>query len=330
VLKLADASLGGGFPLYSGETYHWGYRDAASGTFKYWDGSAFVATPAAWVPSNTNHFGAAFYDNGGTQTFLDDTSLSWPQTLPEWPANLHTGSGNLTDTTLATWTNQINTAWTDKFDIERVECQSTLDECCRYKTHCIARFEEVDAFGAHVIIVVYDDVRSHALMWSMADTRPGLAPHEFGHHLGAPDEYSGQGTTQVGVNDTDGLVSGVDANSMMGSGMNNVKKRHYKGIIEVLAQLVSDQFSKTYTYQAVAKGTTLASPIDTPVAPPGSSGSSNTGMIVGAIIGAIVGAVVGAIIGFVASGGNPGAAVAGALIGATAGALAGAGIGSLF
>lgn len=327
-LLLGDATLAGGFTLF-GATNHWGYRDTASGGFKYWNGTAFVNTPAGWTPTDSNHFGAAFYKSGSSWVFRDDTSRTWPEALPEWPANVYTGAGNQTATTLSTWRTQIDNMWSDKFDIKRVECRSTRTECCRYKTQCVSQFEEVDSYGDHVIVLTYVDVRSDSLLWAMGDTRAGLAPHEFGHHLGAPDEYAGVDTTQVGVNDSDGLANGVDSSSIMGSGMTTVKKRHYKGIVEVLAKLVRDQFSKTYTYRAEAKAANLASPIDTPVAPSSVSGGSS-GAIIGAIIGGIIGAVAGAIIGFVASGGNPAGAVAGALAGGAAGALIGAGIGSLF
>src|SRR4051812_39793391 len=101
-------------------------------------------------------------------------------------------------------------------------------------------------------------------MWSMGDTRAGLAPHEFGHLLGAPDEYGGVGTTQLSVNDDDGLVDGVDAASIMGVNMTPAKKRHYKGVCEVFALLVKDEFGKTYTYTALDKAVNLASPPGTP------------------------------------------------------------------
>jgi len=330
-LQLGDASLTGGFALY-GATQHWGYRDAATGKFKYWDGSAWKDTPATWIPDNSNHFGIAFYKSGSNWVCRDAPSQSWPQALTDWPADKYTGAGNMTDTTLAKWKTNIDSVWTDKFDIKRKECKSAKPECCRYKTRCVTKFEEKDSFtSGETIIIVYEDVRSDSGMWALGDTRAGLAPHEFGHLLGAPDEYGGVGTTQLGVTDSDGLTNGIDTDSIMGCKLSNVKKRHYKGICEVFALLVQDEFGKNYTYEAVGKGGNLASPPGTAPAPdPGADGGSSTGSIIGAIVGGIVGAVAGAIIGFVASGGNPAGAVAGALAGAAAGALLGAGIGSLF
>ncbi|MGZ5093866.1 MAG: glycine zipper domain-containing protein [Burkholderiales bacterium] len=318
-LQLGDPSLTGGFATF-GVTSHWGYVDATTGKFKYWDGTAWKDTPATWIPDNSNHFGIAFYKSG-SKWKCRDTTESWPHALTDWPANQYTGAGNATDTTLATWKTNIETVWTDKFDIKRKQCRSTIPECCRYKTRCVARFTEVDSYNDDTIILVYENVRSDSGMWSLGDTRYGLAPHEFGHLLGAPDEYGGVGTTQLGVTDSDGLVNGIDANCIMGAGLSNPKRRHYKGICEVFALLVKDEWGKSYTYEAIGKAGNLASPPGTPaIADTGSSSN------VGVIIGAIIGAVAGAVIGFIASGGNP----AGAVAGAVAGAIVGAAIGSMF
>jgi hypothetical protein len=112
----------------------------------------------------------------------------------------------------------------------------------------------------------------------------------------------------------------------MGRNMTEPKKRHYKGICEMLALLVKDQFGKTYTYKAVAKGTSLASPPGTP----STADSGGSDALTGAIIGGLAGAAAGAAIGLMVSHGNKKAAVLGALAGAAAGALIGAGIGSMF
>jgi hypothetical protein len=338
-LQLGDATLTGGFTLF-GSTNHWGYLDAATGKFKYWDGTAWKDTPASWTPDNSNHFGIPFYKSGSKWVCRDDSSLSWPKALSDWPDNKFKGSGNLTDKTLATWKTNIQAVWTDKFDIKRKECKSSKAQCCRYKTRCVVDFQEVSAYADGVIIIVYEDVRSDSGMWALGDTRYGLAPHEFGHLLGAPDEYGGVGTTQLGVSDSDGLNNGIDDDCIMGVNLTNTKKRHYKGICEVLALLVTDQFGKNYTYEAVEKAANLASPPGTPAAADtpagGTSGASSgstpadssgvSGGVIGAIIGGIVGAVAGAVIGFIASGGNPGGAVAGAV----AGALIGACIGNMY
>jgi hypothetical protein len=254
---LGNAALPGGFTI-GGQYSHWAYMDAVSGHFKYWNGADWVDPPGTWAPRPSNHFGVGFYKNGATWESRDAPGRAWPEALADWPDALYKGPGNSTDRVLTKWVRNIERVWGNRFDIKRVECKSTLPECCRYKTTCKAEFKEVAAFGAGVIILVREDVRSDAGLWSLGDTRDGLAPHEFGHLLGAPDEYAGVGTTQLGVSDSDGLANGVDDNCIMGVHMTHAKKRHFKGICEMLALIVKDQKGKTYTYKAVAKATTLA------------------------------------------------------------------------
>jgi hypothetical protein len=323
-LQLNDATLTGSFTAY-GTASHWGYMDAAAGKWKYWDGTAWKDTPATWTADNSNHFGVAFYKSGSSWACRDVPGQSWPVAMADWEEAKYKGPGNTTDTVLGKWKTNMDKVWTDKFDIKRKECKSTKPECCRYKTLCATKWEEAASYSSgETIIIVLEDVRSDAGMWALGDTRDGLAPHEFGHLLGAPDEYGGVGTTQLGVTDSDGLTNGVDADCIMGVNMTTVKKRHLKGIVEVLALLVKDEHGKSYTYEAVDKGANLASPAGTAASP--ATGSGGGSSIVPVIIGAIVGAIVGAVVGLIASGGNPVAA----LVGAVVGALAGAGIGSLF
>ena len=78
-----------------------------------------------------------------------------------------------------------------------------------------------------------------------------IAPHEFGHLLGAPDEYKKAGTTQLGVKD------GVDTSSIMGSG-GPVKKRSYRGILLAMARCAKSVSTRDFSYIAVPTGPTLA------------------------------------------------------------------------
>jgi hypothetical protein len=331
VLDIATPTATGGFSLW-GSTQHWG-RKLASGTFQYWDGSSWQNTPSGWTPTDTNHSGISFYEHTGFfggKSWRCEIGGDYPDPITGW-------STDPTITTPATnrisaWKTEIESVWGDSFDIRRKksQCRSTKEECCRYKTKCEMNFTEVTEKNDHVIVVTYDDVRSHSLMWSTADGRSGLASHEFGHHLGVPDEYPGQGTTQTTTSDSDGLLNGVDDNCLMGINLTPIKKRHFAQICNHLAEMVKDQYGKDYEYEAIEKGTTIASPAGTAVNAEGMPPKSNTGAIVGAIIGAVVGAVAGAILGFVASGGNPAAAAAGAVAGGIMGAAIGAGIGSLF
>lgn len=332
VLNLNDASLSGGFSLW-GATHHWGKKTAA-GTYQYWDGSAWQNVPSAWAATDTTHYGVNFWKKTGFfggVSWTGEVGRDYPEPLADWPNDPAITSS--VSSRLTAWKTEIESVWGDSFDIRRKksQCRSTDEKCCRYKTKCQMSFIESAEKDDHTIVVTYDDVRSHSFMWSTADSRSGLAAHEFGHHLGAPDEYAGQGTTQVGVSDSDGLSNGVDPNCLMGAGLTPVKKRHFKVICDHLKDMVNDQYGKSYEYEAIEKGTTQASPAGTAVnAQGGPPDRGLSGTAIGAIVGAVVGAVAGAIIGFIASGGNPAGAVAGAVAGGLVGAAVGAGIGSLF
>jgi hypothetical protein len=99
------------------------------------------------------------------------------------------------------------------------------------------------------IVLAPNNGRSEANVWSLADTSM-MPSHEFGHHLGNPDEYAGA-NVDTSLNG-DGAVNGIDANSIMGQNMTTVKVRHYRTICTHLASMVSAQVGRTYTYQAVA------------------------------------------------------------------------------
>jgi type VI secretion system secreted protein VgrG len=217
---------------------------AASG-FVFWDGSAWQPVPATWSdPTSTLLYPIGIWSEGGANKA--QFGNNWPEAVPAWGAAQNT----LATTTLATWVTNIDAMWTNKFDLKRKECLSTDPKCCRYKTRCSVNFTAVATRSGHTIVLAANNARSNAGAWSLGDTRPGMPPHEFGHHLGNPDEYTGGVGVDASVN-TDGATAGIDSSSIMGSSMTTVKKRHYKTIVQHLAAMVSTQYGKTYTYEAV-------------------------------------------------------------------------------
>jgi type VI secretion system VgrG family protein len=232
----APGSFGGGGWRYA--------KDTATGRV-YWDGTAWVAVPATWSdPAAILLYGISVWMEGTTKHTQFGT-LAWPDTIPAWGPT----ETALAATTLPTWTTNINATWTNKFDLKRQECRSTQDKCCRYKTKALVSFVQVATLGSGIIIAA-NNGRSNAKVWSMGDGRAGMPPHEFGHHLGNPDEYAGGVGIDTSVN-TDGATAGIDANSIMGSGLSTVKRRHYNTICLHMKAMVSTQYGRTYTYAAV-------------------------------------------------------------------------------
>jgi type VI secretion system VgrG family protein len=227
---------------FSGTDWRYCMRPAV-GASTFWDGTNWVPVPATWLdPQNILLYPIAVWQEGGVNHTQRGT-LAWPGTVPAWGPT----ETALAATTLPTWTTNINSAWTNKFDLKRVECRSTNLQCCRYKTRCSVTFSQV-ATGGGGIVLAGNAGRSNAGVWSLHG-RAGMPPHEFGHHLGNPDEYEG-GVRVDRSNNSDGAVRGVDATSIMGVGT-TVKVRHYNAVCQHLAAMVRTQFARTYTYTAV-------------------------------------------------------------------------------
>ncbi|MBC8070754.1 MAG: type VI secretion system tip protein VgrG, partial [Deltaproteobacteria bacterium] len=230
---------------FSGTDWRYAKRNATTGGLQYWNGTAWTAVPATWSdPANVLLYPIAIWVEGGTSRTQFGTT-AWPEAIPAWGATENT----LATTTLATWTTNINATWTNKFDLKRRECRSTDAQCCRYKTKCAVTFNQVAVKGKGIVLAA-NNARSNAGAWSLGDTRAGMPPHEFGHHLGNPDEYAGGVGIDASVN-TDGATAGIDPNSIMGSGLSTVKRRHYNTICLHLKAMVSTQFARSYNYDAV-------------------------------------------------------------------------------
>jgi hypothetical protein len=141
------------------------------------------------------------------------------------------------------------TQWGDAFDIKRQECRSHDPQCCRYMVRCELQFEETDTLTEDGIIIAEDNSgRANSQVWPIDESSETWA-HEFGHHIGNPDEYDPAPTVDPTVN-TDGATAGIDPDSIMGSG-EIVKRRHYGPICYGLSQLVQQETGRTYTYAAV-------------------------------------------------------------------------------
>jgi hypothetical protein len=135
--------------------------------------------------------------------------------------------------------------------MRRQGCVSTDQHCCRYSLVVNVDFTAVATRSGHTIVLAADDGRSNAGAWSMGDGRPGLAPHEFGHHLGNPDEYPGGVGIDTSVN-TDGASAGIDGSCLMGSVPNDnvppIKARQLNIIKQHLANLIKAKEGVSWTF----------------------------------------------------------------------------------
>jgi type VI secretion system VgrG family protein len=230
-------------------SYDWRYckkhyeRDTFRG-LKYWNGAEWLDVPSSWQDrKSTKRKTIGVWLEGGVAKVNLGKRL-WPDPVPEWGRFSAEQVGIIT----SSWKREIEEFWTGNFDIQRNECHSSNPQCCRYKVRCSVDFEEVDVLPDGGIVITANGGRANASTWPL--WVEGNAPmHEFGHHIGNPDEYEGASTVDPTVN-TDGATAGIDPHSIMGAG-NEVRRRHFNTACEFLSTLIKQQTGQDYTYVAV-------------------------------------------------------------------------------
>lgn len=212
----------------------------------YWDGVGWRIVPVEFREYNV--LGdklsgiALWHDDGELKTQCG--KLPWPDPVREWaPESIAKLSHQI-----GSWSNAINAYWSGKFDLHREQCRGYDPKCCRLPIRCEVSFIEVQARGEHSIVIGENHARANAGAWPM-NAPDRTAIHEFGHHLGNPDEYFGASTVDMYVNG-DGAILGIDKQSIMGDG-STARRRHFETIAKACAQLVERETGKAYTFTPV-------------------------------------------------------------------------------
>lgn len=200
----------------------WAFIKKVGTDWKFWDTSA--ATPA-WtaLPRAIGSYtvNSLVFIKDGTDYKVRGGTAEWPEAFPN-PADF--------DTVKDTWLNNINSTWDGKFKLHRKGCPSSDANCCTWPVKVQASWN-ADS-GQKLVYLVWtqqwagtDDGRSDAQDWYIGDSRSGLAPHEFGHLLGAYDEYTGGAL--------DPAAGIIDPNTIMGQNLPlTPKTRHMKNWCE--------------------------------------------------------------------------------------------------
>ncbi|MFO7561323.1 MAG: type VI secretion system tip protein TssI/VgrG [Enhygromyxa sp.] len=214
--------------------------------YVYWDGTAWVDVPDGWSsPLGTRRYGMAVWREGD-KIKTQFGKLAWPDPVPDTWSDEWEGE-DWVPSHMRHWAMHINQFWTGKLDLERNECRGHQAQCCRYPVRCEVGFKETDRH-AKGIIVAQNYARANASVWPY-DTSPVTLAHEFGHHLGNPDEYPGATSVDPTVNG-DGAKAGIDSDSIMGSG-ELIRRRHFDTVCKAMAQAVAEHTGKVYSYKAV-------------------------------------------------------------------------------
>jgi hypothetical protein len=248
VVKLpATTNDPGKFSSFGGWDNSYWLRQSATGTDEYYSGATdgWKALPTGFTLADANNVGVGFYKSGTTYTcqYGSFSNTTWPEAFADWSAADNTAW----TTSKANWERTIADEWSNKFYLKRHGCTSTDQTCCRYTTRAWATFEEAPSFTSGMSVLVAGGGRANDSLWFVNATSPLTPSHEYGHHLGNPDEY-GTGTRTP---DGDGMVGGIDANCVMGNNRTPVKKRHLYRVAEQMAAAVRTHKSKTYTYDVL-------------------------------------------------------------------------------
>jgi hypothetical protein len=238
-----------GGPTFSGSDWRFAQQSTSSPSgYTFWNGSAWQNVPPAWSdPTSTLLYPIGIWAEGSVNKA--QVGNTWPATVPAWGAAEQATCASV----LPTWVNTIQTVWSGRFNLKRDQCPSSDPSCCRYLTQATVSFTLVSAVtNTTTIVLAPNDARSNAGAWSMGDNRATMPAHEFGHHLGNPDEYAGGVGVDPSVND-DGATNGIDPDSIMGQNMVEVKKRHYNTICKQLSAMVDTASAQSngFTYQAI-------------------------------------------------------------------------------
>lgn len=222
--------------------YRW-MRHTATG-HEYWNRTAWAALPRAFRLIDASNFCVGFYKAGANYVCQYGGNWPTPADFSAWNPADPAKRKKLSD-----WEQEIDKTWSGKFDIRRVGCGSTNDRCCRLPVGTTVRFQQQASFSADNLIIADGNIRSNDALFFLGDPRLAMAAHEFGHHIGNPDEYAGA-RVDTSLN-SDGAVNGIDPNSIMGQNLTTVKNRHFRLICKHLADMVKTQRGKTFSYEAV-------------------------------------------------------------------------------
>jgi hypothetical protein len=212
---------------------------------QYYDGKAWVALPSGFTPNAAEYFSLAFYKDGSSYTSPNGG------TYPDAFADYDFDASEYT-TIRSGWVTHVHDKWTQQWALRRQGCPSDASvNCCKYQVQVDVTFNTVTTHSTDTILVGPGDYRSNASTFFMGDDRTGTVPHEIGHLIDNPDEYTG-GAVDSSING-DGATNGIDPDCIMGQNLSTVKKRHYHALAIMLQKIINTAYSNNDAYDTVDK-----------------------------------------------------------------------------
>jgi len=220
----------------------WAFVKKEGAQWKYWNEAA---TPAAWadLPRAVGSYtlNGMFFVFDGTHYMQRGGSAQWPEAFPDSPdfASRKTH-----------WLGKIHETWDGRFQLHRKLCPSTDHKCCTWPIKIRGEWAEDagDKLVYGIWTQAYQNERSNASDWYLGDQRDGLGPHEFGHLLGAYDEYTGGALDPTGG--TGGTPGPIEPNCIMGQNLPlTAKERHLNNWRDEVKKKINAWTSHTWDFE---------------------------------------------------------------------------------
>lgn len=96
------------------------------------------------------------------------------------------------------------------------------EHCCRYSCRFDVSFSQVTTKATDVIVLCEGSIRANAGLWPLGETNLNTMVHELGTTSAIPTSIPASRSTYQ--DPSDGLVNGLDDDSVMGQNMTVVKK----------------------------------------------------------------------------------------------------------
>jgi hypothetical protein len=156
----------------------------------------------------------------------------WPEPLAEYPNY---------EQQIKQWLETIQYVWDDRFKVRRKSCKSLDENCCSWRVRLAAERSNDETKGKKVAVICGEG-RSDTDNWYLdGDPLVDLAAHEFGHLVGAPDEYE----WELGpVLDAKEPMASMD--SIMGCNSPRPYPRHLQNLGDAISRFLQQELGRNF------------------------------------------------------------------------------------
>lgn len=237
--------LDGAVPAVTGGVVHFSRLPASYVGYRYMkynrqnfpifhDGSDWVPVPKSFKINDSNTIPVNVYQD--FEQYPTTYGSLWPDPMPPW-----TETEARIEARIKEWKDDVSGIWSKKIGIRRKQCSGSAPSCCRYDIEVFVLFQksQYDALR-HVVLLACGTGRDNSGLFFMDSPSETIA-HEVGHLIDNPDEYPDARSLDPTLNE-DGARNGIDDDSIMGSGMRDVKKRHLRHVCSTVSDAIKAKY----------------------------------------------------------------------------------------